>query len=110
MGQYPYLGSIKVDGKELKSYSEYERSQMISYLGHKPQLFSDTIYNNITLGEDLKINSVLRDICFEDDLKAMPEGESTIVGNNGIRLSGGQQSRIALARTLVRKKKNNYLR
>lgn len=105
LGQYPYLGSIKVDGKELKSYSEYERSQMISYLGHKPQLFSDTIYNNITLGEDLKINSVLRDICFEDDLKAMPEGESTIVGNNGIRLSGGQQSRIALARTLVRKNK-----
>ncbi|MBU5312603.1 ABC transporter ATP-binding protein/permease [Tissierella carlieri] len=105
LGQYPYLGSIKVDGKELKSYSEYERSQMISYLGHKPQLLSDTIYNNITLGEDLKINSVLRDICFEDDLKAMPEGESTIVGNNGIRLSGGQQSRIALARTLVRKNK-----
>ncbi|MCQ4925624.1 ABC transporter ATP-binding protein/permease [Tissierella carlieri] len=105
LGQYPYLGSIKVDGKELKSYSEYERSQMISYLGHRPQLLSDTIYNNITLGEDLKINSVLRDICFEDDLKAMPERESTVVGNNGIRLSGGQQSRIALARTLVRKNK-----
>lgn len=105
LGQYPYLGSIKIDGKELKSYSEYERSQMISYLGHRPQLLSDTIYNNITLGEDLKINSVLRDICFEDDLKDMPQREFTLVGNNGIRLSGGQQSRISLARTLVRKNK-----
>ncbi|MDD4049315.1 MAG: ABC transporter ATP-binding protein, partial [Clostridia bacterium] len=45
-GLYPYIGSIKIDGRELKSYSEYERSQMISYLGHKPQLLTDTIYNN----------------------------------------------------------------
>lgn len=105
LGQYPYLGSIKIDGKELSSYTEFEISQMISYLGHRPQLLSDTIYNNITLGEDLEINSVLRDICFEDDLKAMPQREFTLVGNNGIRLSGGQQSRIALARTLIRKNK-----
>lgn len=105
LGQYPYLGSIKIDGKELSSYTEFERSQMISYLGHRPQLLSDTIYNNITLGEDLEINSVLRDICFEDDLKAMLQREFTLVGNNGIRLSGGQQSRIALARTLIRKNK-----
>ena len=50
LGLYPYIGSIKIDDKELKSYSEYERSQMISYLGHNPQLLSDSIYNNITLG------------------------------------------------------------
>lgn len=105
LGQYPYLGSIKIDGKEISSYTEFETSQMVSYLGHRPQLLSDTIYNNITLGEDLKINSVLRDICFDDDLEAMPKKELTIVGNNGVRLSGGQQSRIALARTLVRKNK-----
>ena len=52
LGLYPYIGSMKIDGKELKSYSEYERSQMISYLGHKPQLLSDSIYNNITLGNE----------------------------------------------------------
>ncbi|MDR7855123.1 ABC transporter ATP-binding protein [Tissierella sp.] len=105
LGQYPYIGSIKIDGKELESYSEYERSQMISYLGHKPQLLSDTIYNNITLGDHQNINSVLCDVCFNDDLSAMPEGELTLVGNNGIRLSGGQQARIALARTLLKKSK-----
>ena len=105
LGFYPYLGSIKIDGKELKDYTEYERSQMISYLGHSPQLLSDTIYNNITLGNNADISSVLKDVCFDIDLKEMVFGENTLVGNGGIRLSGGQQSRIALARTLINKNK-----
>lgn len=105
LGLYPYLGSIKIDDKELKDYSEFERSQLISYLGHKPQLLSDTLYNNITLGQDQDITSVLRDVCFETDLAEMPDGEKTLVGNGGIRLSGGQQARIALARTLLNKNK-----
>jgi ABC-type multidrug transport system fused ATPase/permease subunit len=86
-GLYPYLGSIRIDGKELRDYSEYERSQMISYLGHKPQLLSDTIYNNITLGNEQNIAPVLRDVCFDTDLAEMPKGENTLVGNSGIRLS-----------------------
>ncbi|MEA4900669.1 MAG: ABC transporter ATP-binding protein [Desulfitobacterium sp.] len=105
LGLYPYHGSIKIDGKELKDYSDYERSQMISYLGHKPQLLSDTLYNNITLGQDQDITAVLADVCFDTDLAAMPDGENTLVGNGGIRLSGGQQARIALARTLLNKNK-----
>ncbi|WP_031420609.1 ABC transporter ATP-binding protein [Lachnoclostridium phytofermentans] len=104
-GLYPYLGSIKIDGKELTSYSEYERSQMISYLGHKSELFSDTIYNNITLGNEKDITSVLKDVCFDTDLAAMPDGQNTLVGNSGIRLSGGQQARISLARALLNKNK-----
>ena len=99
------MGSVKIDGKELKNYSQYERSQMISYLGHKPQLLSDSIYNNITLGNGQDISSVLKDVCFETDLKSMPLGKNTLVGNSGIRLSGGQQARISLARTLLSKSK-----
>jgi len=105
LGLYPYMGSIKIDGKELKCYSEYERSEMISYLGHKPQLLSDTIYNNITLGNKQDISCVLKDVCFDIDLSSMPDGQNTLVGNGGIRLSGGQQARIALARTLLNKNK-----
>lgn len=105
LGLYPYAGSIKIDGKELKDYSEYERSQMISYLGHKSQLLSDTIYNNITLGSEGDITSVLKDVCFDKDLESMRNGQNTLVGNSGIKLSGGQQARIALARALYNKNK-----
>jgi ABC-type multidrug transport system fused ATPase/permease subunit len=105
LGLYQYTGSIRIDGRELRDYSEYERSQMIAYMGHRPQLLSDTIYNNITLGNGLDISSVLEDVCFDTDLMAMPKRENTLVGNGGIRLSGGQQARIALARTLINKNK-----
>ena len=99
------MGSIKIDQKELKDYSEYERSQMISYLGHNPQLLSDTLYNNITLGKNKDITAVLKDVCFDTDLAVMPKGQDTLVSNSGIKLSGGQQARIALARTLLNKNK-----
>ncbi len=100
LGFYPYLGSIRINNKELRDYEKNERSELIAYLGHKPQLLSDTIYNNITLGNPGDISAVLKDVCFEQDLETMPEGENTWVGSGGVRLSGGQQARIALARTL----------
>jgi ABC-type bacteriocin/lantibiotic exporter with double-glycine peptidase domain len=102
---YPYKGSVKIDGKELQEYTEAERSQMISYLGHQSQLLSDTIYNNITLGSQADISQVLRDVCFDEDLATMKEGANTLVGSSGIRLSGGQMARIALARALLDKRK-----
>jgi len=105
LGLYPYIGSVKIDGKELKDYSEYARTQMISHLDHKPQLLSDTIYNNITFGNKQDITSVLKDVCFDKDLEAMPNGKSTLVGNSGVKLSGGQRARIALARALFNKNK-----
>jgi ATP-binding cassette subfamily B multidrug efflux pump len=105
LGMYDYRGSIKIDDKELKDYSEYERSEIISYLGHNTQLLSDTIYNNITLGKDKSIKEVLIDICFNKDLESMEQGEDTLIGNSGVRLSGGQQARLSLARALLNKNK-----
>jgi ATP-binding cassette subfamily B multidrug efflux pump len=105
LGLYTYIGSVKIDGRELRDYSDYERSQMISYLRHDPQLLSSSIYKNITLGNDKDITDLLKDVCFDIDLESMPHGENTLVGSSGIRLSGGQQARISLARTLLNKSK-----
>lgn len=101
LGLYPYGGSIRINGRELQDYSAPERSRRIAFMGHEPQLLSDTIYNNITLGRKEDITAVLRHVCLDEDLAAMPEGVDTPVGNGGIRLSGGQQARIALARTIL---------
>lgn len=103
LGEHDYLGSIKINNHELKSFSEYERRKMISYMGHDPNLMSETIYNNITLGDGGDINEVLRVVCLDEDLMTMKDGMNTLVGNGGVKLSGGQQARVALARTLYRR-------
>lgn len=103
LGDEAYEGHIILNGRELSTYSDYGRSQVISYLGHQPQLLSDTIYNNITLGDEGDIDEVMELVCFKEDLKDMEKGIYTKVGNGGVRLSGGQQARIALARALYHK-------
>lgn len=98
--EQPYTGSVKIGPYELSTLTDYERSLIITYMGHQPELMSDTIKENIQLGEDQSILSVLSLVCMEEDILSMPDGILTDVGNSGTRLSGGQQSRIALARTL----------
>jgi ABC-type multidrug transport system fused ATPase/permease subunit len=95
-----FTGSILLNGNDIMSSGTGD----IALQFHDSQLFSGTIYDNITLGDDGDIMPVLHAVCFDDDLSSMPEGVQTIVGNGGIRLSGGQQSRIALARTLYHAK------
>ncbi|MGN0659615.1 MAG: ABC transporter ATP-binding protein [Emergencia sp.] len=99
-GLYPYEGSITINGKELAEMTPAEISGYVTYMGHDSQLLSDTIYDNITLGRDGDISRVLADVCFDEDLGTMPDGIHTMVGSSGIRLSGGQQARLSLARTL----------
>ncbi|MEG2192350.1 MAG: ABC transporter ATP-binding protein [Oscillospiraceae bacterium] len=99
-GLYAYGGSIKLNGVELSDFSQYEVSRRISVLSHTPQLLSESIYANITLGDDGDITPVLNQVSFQKDLETMPEGINTLVGSSGVKLSGGQQARVALARAL----------
>lgn len=100
LGLYPYEGSIELSGKELYSIPDEKRSALISYQGHRPSLFSDTLAENISLGRAGDLNKAIKASALELDLSFMPEGKETRVGNMGIRLSGGQQARVALARAL----------
>lgn len=105
LGEEPYLGSVKLGAHELSSLTPYERSLLITYMGHQPELMSSSLKENIQLGEVIPPSATLKSVCLEDEVQAMPQGIDTDVGDNGTRLSGGQQSRTALARTLYHGKK-----
>ena len=77
---------------------------MVGYLGHDPELFNDSVRNNILLGDDDDPEKYLKAVCFDGEVAEMEEGMDTIVGNGGVRLSGGQAQRLALARTLCHKR------
>lgn len=102
--EYPYEGSIRFGGRELSWMDTIDRAGMIGYLGHDPELFNDTIENNIRMGDTIDANVFLRAVCFENEVAAMENGIHTMIGNGGVRLSGGQGQRLALARTLAHKK------
>ena len=99
--ELPYTGSIQYGGREMADMTDAERCGVVGYLGHDPELLSDSIRNNILLGRDDDAWKYLRAVCLEDEVKAMPNGLDTRVGDGGVRLSGGQQQRLALARTLA---------
>jgi len=99
-GELPYEGSIRVGARELSALSGYERSRLISYMGHEPELMSASIGENIRLGEPGDVQPFLRTVCLDEETRQMPQGADTPVGSSGVRLSGGQQARVALARTL----------
>lgn len=101
LGLYPYGGSIKLAGTELRELSQAQRTGAIAYLGHQSQLFTASIEQNVALGRPGDVGAALSDACMDADLAAMPEGAQTTVGNAGVTLSGGQQARVGLARALL---------
>ena len=102
--EYPYEGQILVDGKELQNMPQSWQTNIIGYLGHDPELFNDSVENNVLMGEQKKTEDFLKMVCMAEEVNEMDDGLQTLVGNGGVRLSGGQGKRLALARTLCHKK------
>lgn len=98
--EYPYEGAIRIDGRDLQRMKPNERVKIIGYLGHDPELFNDTIENNILMGEKKDAGTFLKMVCMEKEVAAMDDAEQSLIGSGGVRLSGGQGKRLALARTL----------
>lgn len=101
LGEEPYQGSIQFSSLELDAMTAELRHSIIGYLGHDPELLSDTIRANILMGDAKDPMPFVRAVCLTPDLSDMPEGLDTLIGDGGVRLSGGQQKRVALARTLA---------
>ena len=98
--EYPYEGEIRLGDTELRELSEQERCETVGYLGHDPELFNDSIEHNVLLGEKKDPELYLKAVCIDAEVNEMPDKKWTLVGNGGVRLSGGQAQRLALARTL----------
>ena len=99
--EYPYEGSITFNGRELSKMEKEELSGIIGYLGHDPELFSDTIEENVLLGKEADFANLVKAVRLDDEIEAMKDGKDTLIGDAGVRLSGGQAKRVALARTLA---------
>lgn len=99
-----YTGSIRFDGRDARSYTPDQLQQQMSYIEQNVFLFNSTIRDNITLGGTFsqeQMTKALHESALEEDLKAMPEGLDTPVGEGGSSLSGGQKQRVAIARALI---------
>ena len=86
----PTLGSCEIRGR-------------ISYAAQEPWIFSATIRHDILCGSNYdpqRYKRVIEASALEEDLMLLPQGDQTVVAENGVSLSGGQRARINLARCL----------
>lgn len=97
----PYSGSVRFGSREISIMTSREIAGTVGYLGHDPELSTDTVQNNVLCGSDCDLMKYLTAVALKDEVLSMEDGVNTVVGNNGVRLSGGQAQRLALARTLA---------
>ncbi|CAG4929505.1 unnamed protein product [Parnassius apollo] len=102
----PHIGTVKLDGKNLKSLNLGWLRSSLGVVGQEPVLFRGTIYENITIGcpeaTREEVQRVAEMAYAHDFITHLPNGYDTIIGERGASLSGGQKQRIAIARSLLR--------
>ena len=99
-------GNIFINNCDINDYKIYSIRDKISYVSQTPFLFSDTIKNNVNFGNleltDDEINHFLK-LAKAEYVHNLENGIQTIIGENGISLSGGEKQRLSLARALAKK-------
>ncbi len=103
LGCLPFTGTVSLAGRNMDQFRDAGLS-WASWLGHDPLLLSASIEDNIMLGQqhtEAELARLLELVCLDREVSAMENGIRTRVGEGGVRLSGGQQARLALARALA---------
>jgi ATP-binding cassette subfamily B protein len=102
-------GQITVDGKDIRDVRQESLRQEMSIVPQECILFDDTIYNNVAFSKpDATRQEILRAIKFaqlDTIIKSFPDKENTIVGERGVKLSGGEKQRVSIARAILADKK-----
>ena len=103
----PTSGDVLIDDTPLKKYDINSYREKIGYVPQGGELFNTSIINNIKWANEKATNEQIQRACQEtyadSFIKSFPYSYETLVGDRGVRLSGGQLQRIALARALIRK-------
>ena len=99
-------GAIRIDGQDLREVTQQSLRAAIGIVPQDTVLFNDTIEYNIAYGkpgashED--IVAAARAASIHDFIESLPDGYKTMVGERGLKLSGGEKQRVAIARTLLK--------
>ncbi|CDZ99030.1 putative multidrug resistance ABC transporter ATP-binding/permease protein YheI [Jeotgalicoccus saudimassiliensis] len=99
-------GDLVIDGINISNLNREKLREKLGYVSQENILFSRTVRENIMFGKpdatEAEMMEAIRLSAFDEDLKRMPEGLDTLVGEKGVSLSGGQKQRISIARSLIR--------
>ncbi len=102
-------GSIKIDGKDIRSLTQESLRKAIGIVQQDVYLFGTTFKENIAYGKigatDEEIIEAAKKANIHDFIMSLPEGYDTNVGERGVRLSGGQRQRISIARVFLKNPK-----
>ena len=105
----PISGKIFIDNQAINEYSLRSLRNNISLVSQDVSLFDDTIKNNIRYSKltasDEEITEAAKLSNCDEFIKKLPDGYDTIIGENGIRLSGGEKQRLSIARAILKKSK-----
>ncbi len=99
-------GTIRIDGADLRAITQHSLRQAIGIVPQDTVLFNDTLYRNIAYGNVQAAREQVIDAArraqIHDFIVSLPDGYETIVGERGLKLSGGEKQRVAIARTLLK--------